>query len=51
MKKYKVLNCVCMDCLWVWKVLETKPSVEQECPDCKSFNVKTYLKLPKSIII
>ena len=39
-----VLNCFCLDCYWLWEVLGVKISRDQECPECKSYDVKTYIR-------
>ena len=44
MKDYVVLNCFCLSCHWTWEVLSTEAEREQECLECKSYNVKTFLK-------
>ena len=44
MKKFTLLNCFCLNCHWVWEVLGVDVDREQECPECKSFDVKTFIK-------
>jgi len=47
MLRYKIMQCLCLNCNWFWEVISVKfdPNKEQ-CPECKSFSVKTALKLP-----
>tara|TARA_R110002020_G_scaffold221997_3_gene430317 strand:- start:2627 stop:2767 length:141 start_codon:yes stop_codon:yes gene_type:complete len=44
MKKFKILNCFCLQCQWMWEVLAVQADREQECPECKSYDVKTFIK-------
>jgi hypothetical protein len=44
MKKFMLLMCFCIDCKWDWKVLGVDVDREQNCPECKSFNVFTRQK-------
>ncbi len=44
MNDYNVLRCFCMNCHWDWEVLAVDADREQECPECKSYDVKTFLK-------
>ena len=45
MKKATILNAFCLDCYWLWQVIGVNLSREEQCPECKSFNVKTFIKL------
>ncbi len=44
MKKFTLLNCICLSCYWIWEVLGSGIDREQECPECKSFDVKSFKK-------
>ena len=33
-----------MNCQWVWEVLAVEIDKDQECPECKSYDVKTFKK-------
>ena len=47
MKKYLIMQCLCLGCNWFWEVVSTKFNTKKEqCPNCKGFSVKTALKLP-----
>jgi len=48
MKKFTIINCICLECRWIWQVLGVRLDREQQCPECKSYDVKTYLKLPQT---
>ena len=51
MKKYRILQCLCINCSWLWEVLSMSFNANKEqCPNCKSFYVKTILKrgMPES---
>ncbi len=44
MNKFNVLNCICLRCRWTWEVLAVGADREQVCPECKSYDTKTFLK-------
>ena len=44
MKKFTLLTCLCLKCKWTWEVLSVKADREQNCPECKSFDVFTHRK-------
>lgn len=44
LKKFTLINCICLTCHWIWEVLAVNVDREQECPECKSYDVKTFLK-------
>lgn len=44
MTEFNVLKCFCLKCHWHWEVLAVDASREQECPECKSYDTKTFLK-------
>lgn len=45
MKKYRVLQCLCLDCHWIWEILSKSFDDRiDECPNCKSFDIKTVFK-------
>ena len=44
MKEYTVLRCFCLKCHWTWEVLAVEAEREQECMECKSYDVKTFIK-------
>tara|TARA_R100001594_G_scaffold46745_1_gene79800 strand:- start:1203 stop:1343 length:141 start_codon:yes stop_codon:yes gene_type:complete len=44
MRKYNILHCFCLNCFWAWEVLAVGADREQECPECKSYDVKTFIK-------
>ena len=44
MNKFNLLKCICLYCKWTWEVLAVKADREQECPECKSFDTKSFLK-------
>ena len=47
MLRYKILQCLCLHCHWFWEVVAVKfDSHKEQCPECRSFTVKTALKNP-----
>lgn len=44
MKNVTLLRCFCLSCHWSWQVLAVDADREQECPECKSYDTKTFLK-------
>jgi len=44
LKKFTLISCICLTCHWIWEVLAVDVDREQECPECKSYDVKTFLK-------
>jgi len=47
MKKYLIRQCLCLNCRWFWEVLSISfDNNKEQCPDCKSFYVKTALRRP-----
>jgi len=48
MKKFSIVNCICLKCQWIWSVLSTDIDRDQECPECKSYDVRTFLKKTNS---
>ena len=39
-----LLKCICLKCHWTWEVLSVEPDRNQECPECKSFDTRSFLK-------
>jgi NAD-dependent SIR2 family protein deacetylase len=44
MNDFGFLKCICLKCHWVWEVLSIEPDRNQECPECKSFDTRSFLK-------
>lgn len=44
MKQFSILICLCMECNWLWEILGSNLAEEEQCPECKTFNVKRYVK-------
>lgn len=44
MDEVNLLKCVCLNCHWTWEVFSIEPDRNQECPECKSFDTRSFLK-------
>ena len=44
MEDFTFLKCFCLNCHWLWEVLAVDADRNQECPECKSFETRSYLK-------
>ena len=47
MKKITALNCICMACKWIWVVVAVNPDRKEQCPECKSFDVNSFVRRSK----
>jgi len=51
--RFKTIKWVCNNCRWTWETLTTVVEdevVEDQCPECRSFETKEVIGNPASIL-